>query len=144
MTIDRTAESKALFEAWLRLWNGELTLASEVASDEFRVHSHLIDGSDSSGIRGAEGLREMVRAGRSHTPDLTFAVEVPPLYDGDHLSVRWTATGTYDGGFPGAEAPAGTVVAFTGTDTLRIQDGRFVEYWLNADGLHMLQQLQVA
>ncbi|MBZ6228665.1 hypothetical protein [Streptomyces olivaceus] len=54
----------------------------------------------------------MVRAGRSHTPDLTFAVEVPPLYDG--------------------------------TDTLRIQDGRFVEYWLNADGLHMLQQLQAA
>ncbi|MEU9222490.1 hypothetical protein AB0D47_38980 [Streptomyces sp. NPDC048376] len=44
------------------------------------------------------------------------------------MSVRWTATGTYDGSFPGAKAPAGTVVTFTGTDTLRIRDGRFVEY----------------
>ncbi|WP_461712396.1 hypothetical protein [Streptomyces sp. DSM 41013] len=51
---------------------------------------------------------------------------------------------SYDGSFPGAKAPAGTVVTFTGTDTLRIRDGWFVEYWLNADGLHMLRQLQVA
>ncbi|MEV7423598.1 MULTISPECIES: hypothetical protein [unclassified Streptomyces] len=36
------------------------------------------------------------------------------------------------------------MVTFTGTDTLLIQDGRFVDYWLNTDGPHMLQQLQVA
>ncbi|MDA5140663.1 ester cyclase [Streptomyces sp. AD681] len=144
MTADHTPDAKALFDAWLQLWNGDLSLAPEVASDDFYVHSDMIDGSDSRAVRGAEGLAEFVRAGRSHTPDLKFAVEVPPLFDGDYLSVRWTATGTYDGSFPGAEAPAGTVVTFTGTDTLRIRDGRFVEYWLNADGLRMLRQLQVA
>lgn len=45
-------------------------------------------------------------------------------------------------GFPGAKAEPGTVVTFTGTDTLLMRDGRFVEYWLNSDGLHMLRQLK--
>jgi hypothetical protein len=43
--------------------------------------------------------------------------------------VRWTATGTYAGGFRGAKAHPGTTVSFTGTDTLCIKDGKFVEYW---------------
>ncbi|MEV7090815.1 ester cyclase [Streptomyces sp. NPDC093085] len=142
MSTDNTA-AKALLDTWLSLWNGDLSLASEVASDEFRLHSHMMDGSDSAAVKGVEGLTEYVRSGRSHTPDLRFSIEVPPLFDGDYVSVRWSATGTYDGSFPGAKTPAGTVVTFTGTDTLRIQDGKFVEYWLNADGLHLVQQLQV-
>jgi hypothetical protein len=34
------------------------------------------------------------------------------------------------------------VVTFTGTDTLRARDGRFVEYWVNTDTLSLLTQLQ--
>ncbi|MGW3174413.1 ester cyclase [Streptomyces sp. NPDC001153] len=55
--------------------------------------------------------------------------------------MRWTATGTYAGGFPGAKAQPGTTVTFTGTDTLRVNDGKFVEYWLNSDTLQLLTQL---
>ncbi|RBM06833.1 nuclear transport factor 2 family protein [Streptomyces sp. PT12] len=62
------------------------------------------------------------------TSDLEFAIEVPPVIDGAYLSVRWTATGTYAGGFPGATAEPGTAVTFTGTDTLLMRDGKFVEY----------------
>ncbi|WP_199836140.1 ester cyclase [Streptomyces sp. TP-A0356] len=58
------------------------------------------------------------------------------------VPVRWTATGTYAGGFPGAHAEPGTLVTFTGTDTLRMQDGKFVEYWVNTDTLQWLTQLQ--
>ncbi|MFD0395029.1 ester cyclase [Streptomyces nogalater] len=61
---------------------------------------------------------------------------------GRRASVRWTATGTYAGGFPGAKAEPGTRVTFTGTDTLRIEDGEFVEYWLNSDTLQLLTQLR--
>lgn len=46
-------------------------------------------------------------------------------------------------GFPGARAEPGTVVTFTGTDTLRMRDGRFVEYWVNTDTLQLLTQLEV-
>ncbi|QIZ02151.2 ester cyclase [Streptomyces sp. S1D4-11] len=65
-----------------------------------------------------------------------------PLVDGRYASVRWTATGTYAGGFPGAKAQPGTVVTFTGTDTLRMRDGKFAEYWVNTDTLSLLTQLQ--
>jgi hypothetical protein len=40
-------------------------------------------------------------------------------------------------------AEPGTVVTFTGTDTLRSRDGVLVEYWLNADTLLLITQLQV-
>ncbi|MGW7293069.1 ester cyclase [Streptomyces xiamenensis] len=142
MTTAPTPDPKILFDAWLRLWNGDLSLAADIVSDDFRLHSHMIDGGDSGSVRGADGLVAYIRAGRAPFPDLEFAVEVPPLFDGAYLSVRWTATGTYGGGFPGAEAAPGTVVTFTGSDTLLIRDGRFAEYWLNADALHMLRQLK--
>ncbi len=37
----------------------------------------------------------------------------------------------------------GTAVTFHGTDILRIADDRIVEYWLNADSLDLMTQLQV-
>jgi hypothetical protein len=37
----------------------------------------------------------------------------------------------------------GREVTFTGTDTLRIADGKFAEYWANADSLLFFQQLGV-
>ena len=44
--------------------------------------------------------------------------------------MRWKAHGTYGGGFPAAAPDAvGRHVTFTGTDTLRIADGKLAEYW---------------
>jgi predicted ester cyclase len=64
--------------------------------------------------------------------------------DEEHLVVRWKAQGTYQGGFPGAPSEAvGREVTFTGTDTLRIADGKLAEYWANADSLPFFQQLGV-
>lgn len=80
---------------------------------------------------------------RAAFPDLRFSLQIGPLIAGEHASVRWTATatatGTYAGGFPGAKAQPGTTVTFTGT--LRIKDGKFVEYWLNSDTFQLLTQL---
>ena len=58
--------------------------------------------------------------------------------------VRWKAQGTYGGGYPGASDDAiGSVITFTGTDTLRVIDGMLAEYWANADSLLFVQQLGV-
>ncbi|OON82030.1 ester cyclase [Streptomyces tsukubensis] len=143
MTTAKTSDPKTMLDAWLRLWNGDHSLAPAIVSEDFRPHTVLIDGGDSGSIRGVDGLVAWIGHGRAAFPDLEFAVEVPPLSDGAYLSVRWTATGTYQGGFPGAKADPGTVVTFTGTDTLLVRDGKFVEYWLNSDALHMLRQLKV-
>jgi hypothetical protein len=37
----------------------------------------------------------------------------------------------------------GRTVAITGTDIVRIEDGKFAEYWLNADTLFFMQQIGV-
>lgn len=80
---------------------------------------------------------------RSLMSDLVFSVEVGPIVDGDHVVVRWVATGRYGGGVPGAGAAVGTAVSFHGTDILRVADDQVVEYWLNADSLDLMTQLQV-
>jgi predicted ester cyclase len=59
--------------------------------------------------------------------------------------VRWKAEGTYGGGFPGSSpAAVGRRVTFYGTDTLRVEDGKLIEYWANADSLWLIQQLGVS
>jgi predicted ester cyclase len=56
--------------------------------------------------------------------------------------VRSRAHGTYGGGFLGASTSAvGRKVTFTGTDTLRIVNGKIAECWANADSLLFVQQL---
>ncbi|RDG29904.1 hypothetical protein DVH02_34595 [Streptomyces corynorhini] len=132
-----------MLDAWLRLWNGDYDKAQSIVSPDIRVHAAMMDGSDSSSIRGAEGMVAWISQTRAAFPDMRFSEEVRPLVDGTYASVRWTVTGTYAGGFPGAKAEPGTVVTFTGTDTLRMKDGKFVEYWLNSDMLDLLTQLQV-
>jgi predicted ester cyclase len=46
--------------------------------------------------------------------------------------------------FPGASPEAaGREITFTGTDTLRIADGRLAECWANADSLLFFRQLGI-
>ncbi|MGW0425366.1 ester cyclase [Streptomyces sp. NPDC003015] len=135
------ASPKAMLDAWLRLWNGDCTQASRIISPDFKVHAALLDGGNGSSIRGVDGLVAWIAQTRAAFPDLRFSLQIDPLIAGHRASVRWTATGTYAGGFPGAKAQPGTTVTFTGTDTLRIKDGKFVEYWLNSDTLQLLTQL---
>ena len=63
-------------------------------------------------------------------PDLDFTIEVGPITTDQYLIVRWKARGHYGGGFPGASPDAvGREIVFTGTDTLRIENGKLAEYW---------------
>lgn len=88
-------------------------------------------------------MKQLVTQMRSLMSDLNFSIEVGPIVDGDLVVVRWAATGHYGGGVPGAAAPVGTAVLFHGTDILRVADHLIVEYWLNADSLSLMTQLQV-
>lgn len=135
-------EVDELVGGWLDLWNGDLSQAERVLSADFRTHAAMTGGGDGSEIAGPAGLAAWVGTTRSLMPDLRFAVQVGPIVSGDHLALRWHARGTYAGGMPGAAAPAGTVIDFTGTDVLRIADGRLCEYWVNSDTLQMMSQLR--
>lgn len=133
----------ALVGSWVSLWNGDLAIADEIISDNNRVHAAMFDGGDGSAVGGVSGMKDLVSQMRSLMSDLVFSIDVGPIVDGDHVVVRWVAIGHYGGGVPGAGAPVGTEVRFHGTDVLRVVDNQIAEYWLNADTLDLMTQLQV-
>jgi predicted ester cyclase len=133
----------ALVDSWLALWNGAYDIADTIISETNHVHAAMLDGGDGSAVAGVSGMKDFVGQTRSISSDLVFSIDVGPLVDGDHVVVRWIATGHYGGGLPGAGAPVGTEVTISGTDILRVADNQIVEYWLNADTLALMTQLQV-
>jgi predicted ester cyclase len=138
------APNAALAEPWKELWNGDLALTDRIIAEDFVAHAAPLTGMGSDLIRGREALNGWVSGIHAILPDLSFEIEVGPIADDDHMVVRWKARGTYGGGFPGASPDAvGREITFTGTDTLRIADGKLAEYWANADSLLFFQQLGI-
>jgi hypothetical protein len=134
----------ALAEPWKNLWDGDLSQTEKIIAEDFAAHGAPLTGAGSDLIRGREALNAWVSGIHAVLSGLTFDIEVGPITDDEYLVLRWRAHGTYGGGFPGASADAvGRPVTFTGTDTLRVADGKLAEYWANADSLLFVQQLGV-
>lgn len=137
-----TATAQALWEKWTALWNGDLSQAEHILTTDFTVHAAVV-GTDESAVQGARGIVGWVGRLRALLGEPTFTVQVGPVIDGDLLCGRWQVHGHYAGGMPGATASPGTPVAFTGTDVLRIDNGRLAEYWVNSDVHVMAAQLGI-
>jgi predicted ester cyclase len=135
-------DRRTLYERWLlELWQGEESVAHEILSDDFTIHQARSEPGESEAVRGAQAGIELVRMGRAPFSQVTFAIEVGPIVEGDMVAARWMGRGAYAGGFPGATAPEGTAVAFGGIDIMRVADGRLAEYWVSSDGIALMQQL---
>ncbi|QLY29164.1 ester cyclase [Nocardia huaxiensis] len=141
--IPTDAVNRAFWLPWLTLWNGDLDGAPRLIDDRFAVHVALLDGANARDIRGPAGLAEWISDVRAVFPDLRFTTQIGPIADDTFVVGRWHATGTYGGGFVGAQAPVGTRVAFAGVDILRIEDLRIAEQWLHVDVHDMLTQIGV-
>jgi predicted ester cyclase len=136
------SEPRELYRRWLdELWAGDLDVADEIVAPDFLIHQARSDGRPSDAVRGPEAARELVRQGRAPFSSIAFSIAVGPIVDGDLVAARWESRGVYAGGIPGASAPAGTEVAFGGTDILLVRDGHLAEYWVSSDGLSLMQQL---
>jgi predicted ester cyclase len=135
----------ALARPWNDLWDGDLSIADDVIAEDFVAHAAPLTGVGPDEVRGREALKQWIGGIHSVLRDLKFTVQVGPIADDDHFVARWIAHGTYGGGFPGLpEDAAGKKITFTGTDILRVVDGKLVEYWANADSLLFMQQLGVS
>ena len=64
------------------------------------------------------------------------------IAEGDRVAMRHSFRGTHKAAFQGIPATDKPVVV-TGIVTVRVQDGKVVEGWLNADLFGLLQQLGV-
>jgi hypothetical protein len=131
--------------ALLELWNGQEgridELAAALVSDGFVIHQARAGGGGSERVKGPEALAQLVRAGRAPFDDVNVTLDVGPIAEGDMVAARWTFRGRYAGGIPGATAPEGTEVAFSGIDIMRAEGGRLVEYWVSSDADHLMAQL---
>jgi predicted ester cyclase len=91
-------------------------------------------------IRGREALKQLFAAYFA-----AFDIHVSSEFliaEGDMVVVRDTYRLKHKGEFQGIP-PTGKELSVTGTDIYRIVDGKFVEQWVEADMLGLMQQLGV-
>ena len=88
-----------------------------------------------------EGVKQMFALFRSAFPEAEFVIEVVVAGE-DGAAVRWTLRGTHEGEWVGIP-PTGRRFEIPGMHMIRIQGGKIVEEWRNADRLALLQQLGV-
>lgn len=137
---DQEMNSKTLYQKWMEAWNGNLDLIDEIISPDFVFHpTHAQPGQPD--FNGQAGMRKMIEMSRQPFSDINFTVEIGPIAEGDLVVARWRGKGAYAGGMPGATAPEGTAVDFSAIDILRVRDGKFTEYWHNADDLNFMLQV---
>jgi predicted ester cyclase len=126
-----------MYDDWMRMWNGDLSIATELVAPGCVIHQ------PPNAFAGPEGIAEMVRQGRAAFSEITFSIEVTPIVKGNRLAARWIGRGRYAGGFPDATVDTGTSIEFRGNDIWRVEDGKVAEYWVSSDGIHLLTQLGV-
>ncbi|GGZ36462.1 hypothetical protein GCM10010387_33150 [Streptomyces inusitatus] len=141
MTAHTPEQLRALYGRWSELWRGDFSHAEEILDPGFVVHQARPDGSDSEAVTGPERLLPEIEQTMAAFGTITITVDLGPIVDGAMIAARWTMRATYTGGIPGATAPVGTKASFSGHDILRVENGRFVEYWTCTDILDGLSQL---
>ncbi|GAA3584822.1 ester cyclase [Nonomuraea rosea] len=128
-----------LYRRWLlEMWNGDFELAYELVTPDFTGHWPGMD------VTGPAGLVEALQQGYAPFTGVKVTLDVGPIVDGDLVSARWTFTGGYRGGIPGASVAEGTEVAFSGHDILRAEGDRFAEYWVISDAQTFNKKLGIS
>lgn len=133
---EETQNLREMYDRWMRMWNGEIGLAEELVAPGCVIHQ------PPNAFRGPQGVQRMVEMGRAPFAEIAFRIEVEPIIEGQRLAARWTSTGRYAGGVPGATVEPGTEVVFGGIDIWRLEDGKIAEYWVSSDGLWLMAQLR--
>jgi predicted ester cyclase len=88
-----------------------------------------------------EGFKGVFALVFSAFPDYQSTVE-DQVAEGDKVVTRFSSQGTHQGEFLGI-APTGNRVRVTGIDIDRVEEGKIVEHWSEADLLGMMTQLGV-
>lgn len=90
---------------------------------------------------GPDGFKRVITGFISAFPDMRITIE-DVVSEGDRVATRGTWTGTHDGEFNGIPA-TGRSVAISYCDIWRIENGRFVENWVQMDMVGLMGQLGV-
>lgn len=144
-----SASAANLYRSFLLdLWhapnqNERLALARSLVSADFVIRRRGGESED----RGPEAIVRLIEQSVQLFDDIRVTLDVGPIADdaasadGTLVAGLWTFHGSFRGGMPGTTAEPGTRVAFSGTDIVRVAEGLIREYWVTADGDHLMSQL---
>ncbi len=122
------------------VWNqGNLAVIDELFVPDYVTHM------DRLGVApGAAGFKQFIAMNRAAFPDIHFTID-DLLVHGNKCMTRWTARGTHLGDYvipvAGRVAPTGRLVTWEGATLHYIAGGKFVEGWVFADYISLLDQL---
>ena len=102
---------------------GNFAALPGLLSDDYMLHPE--------GIRGADGLAEMVQGHRASIPDLNVTID-HQFTEGDYVATRCTFRGRH---------VTGHDVEFTGLTISRCRDGKIEEEWEIVDVMSLLAQI---
>ena len=120
-------------EAWSQ---GKFDVLDEAIDPEYVFHDPMAPG-----VKGPEGLKQLITMYRTGYPDLVFTIE-DQLADGDKVVNRWSCAGTHKGELMGIPA-TGKYTTTSGIGIALYKDGKAVEEHVRWDALGWLQQLGV-
>ncbi|MGI5211702.1 ester cyclase [Plantactinospora sp. CA-290183] len=126
-----------LWENWMALRNGNLSLVAEIIAPDLTVHLSAV-GDPGGRLRGRAALVAWVSALHAAHPAARLTVEVGPVIGPDLIAGRWHLTGIrrgVDWGRPLQKMA-------TGVDIIRIAGDRIVEYWGHDDDLRRERPLR--
>lgn len=131
-----STENKAIIRRYYEeLWNeGALEVADDVIAADCVIHDPV-----NPGMRGPEGVKELVASYRDAFPDARFSME-DQIAKGDKVVTRWSARAAHKGELNGIP-PTGEQVSVTGVDIHRLANGKIEEAWSHWDTLGLMQQI---
>lgn len=130
-------ENKALYRRIIEVFNKrDWATFDELFAADFVGHAASMGD-----IHGPEGLKQFLTTGFTAFPNLQYTVE-DVIAEGDKVVGRYRTTGTHTGEWQGV-APTGKQVTGTGIAIYRIEEGKAVETWWEADMMGLMQQLGI-
>jgi steroid delta-isomerase-like uncharacterized protein len=128
-------ENKTLVRSFFESFsNGDLDATKAIMADNHIFHFLLADEPmDKENHAGAQSVF------KAAIPDLKFEIH-DQIAEGDKVVTRFTVTGTFTNEFQGLP-PSGEAIEFSGTNIMRIVDGKSVEEWDAFDTMALMGQL---
>lgn len=103
------------------------------------VAAEYVDHNAEDSGRGPEIVRNHIEAIRTTLPDFNMRVE-QIFAEGDWVATRVSGRGTHQGEWMNIR-PTGREIRLKGINLDRLQDGKIVEHWGEADTVNMLLQM---
>ena len=138
MTTTAVEKKDLLHQFQEQVWKeGNLDRIDEFFADNFVGHS----AGAPEEIHGPAEYKDFVATTLEASSDMSVTVE-DRIAEGDKVAQRVVVTGTHDGEFMGIP-PTGKKFELPGIDIYRVEDGKFVEGWEQANMMGLMQQFGV-